>query len=220
MSRVPEPGRTKTRLVPALGSAGACELAAAFLADLQQRFAAFPVQRRWLAWAQGAGGHLPQAAGFEAQEQGPGDLGERLVRLFRAAEPPVVFLGSDAPTLPARCVAQAFEALEGPCDLVFQPALDGGFTLAGFTRDPQLVLDQVPWGTEAVLATVLRQSGLLAGRVGLLDPWYDVDVPDDLQRLRAHLELLVGQEAYPRRTADVLSRMALLHECSGPGEVK
>jgi rSAM/selenodomain-associated transferase 1 len=206
MTRHPIPGACKTRLIPVLGAQGAAELAAAFLDDLLERFGGFPIETRILAWT-GGDKAAPACPGFRPHPQGEGDLGERLVRLYGAFRPPVVFIGSDAPTLPTASLEGCLEALEGAADVVIQPALDGGFTMAGLKRDPEPLFAGVPWGTARVLDTVLRQAETLAVEVNLLEPWYDVDVPADLERLRAHLPALVGKEAYAARTAAVLERI-------------
>jgi len=212
MTRRPEPGRTKSRLIPCLGAARSAELAAAFLADLLERFQGFPAARRVLAWADegsraGSEDKLAAPPGWEATQQTGANLGSRLLELYRRLESPVVFMGSDAPTLPARAVRAAFLALEEDFEGVFQPALDGGFTLGGFQRDPGALFSGVSWGGGAVLATILQTASRESWRVGLLDPWYDVDVEADLLRLRFQLELLKGTDAFPARTARMLERL-------------
>lgn len=208
VTRRPARGTTKKRLIPHLGEEGATKLAAAFLEDLVRRFGNFPVRRRVVAWTGGdADPDHAVAPAFEEREQGPGDLGERLVRLYHELEAPVVFIGSDAPSIPVESLRQAFLGLADKCDVMLQPALDGGFTLGGFRTDPGPVIYDVPWGTDAVLSTILDRCAPLPYEVGLLDPWYDVDVVADLRLLRAHLRTLEGRENHPRCTAEVLERI-------------
>ena len=71
-------------------------------------------------------------------------------------------------------------------DLVFGPSDDGGYYLVGQRcLEPGLFRD-IPWGTADVLAATLAR--LDPGRVALLPSWYDVDRPDDLERLRRELD--------------------------------
>jgi len=59
--------------------------------------------------------------------QGPGDLGVRLARAFRAAgSAPVGVIGSDCPQLTAAALAEGFAQLRR-APFVVGPALDGGF---------------------------------------------------------------------------------------------
>ena len=63
-----------------------------------------------------------------------GDLGERLsgflAEQLHAGAQSVVFLGTDSPTLPLEYVETAFTLLE-TVDVVFGPAMDGGYYLLG-----------------------------------------------------------------------------------------
>ena len=207
MTRSPRAGATKTRLIPALGAEGAAQLAAAFLDDLVERFGSFPIANRVLAWADHGPAAGEERPGFQTHLQGSGDLGARMVRLHRALEGPVVFMGSDAPTLPAAAVSECLELLEAGAPVVLQPAVDGGFTLAGLGGDPEALFTAIPWGTPRVLDTVLERAELLPLEVRLLEPWYDVDEAADLSRLRDHLRTLKGQEMYAARTAATIERI-------------
>jgi len=63
--------------------------------------------------------------------QGRGDIGQRMLRALRAIPVgPVCLVGADIPDLSRRHVARAFGAL-GSSDVVFGPAVDGGFWLVG-----------------------------------------------------------------------------------------
>jgi hypothetical protein len=68
---------------------------------------------------------------FGALPQGAGDLGARMRRALAACGPGRrVLVGSDIPGLRAAHIAGAFRVL-GRRDVVFGPARDGGFWLAG-----------------------------------------------------------------------------------------
>lgn len=207
MARRPRPGRTKTRLIPALGEDGAAAFAAASLGDLAERYAALPLGARFVSWTGEAGeGVLPVSLGpsWQEREQGEGDLGERMARLARAIGGPTVFLGTDAPTVPGHAVLRAARRVAGGEPAVFQPALDGGYTIAAFAGDPAPWFEGVPWGTERVLQETLARAATEGRSVGLMEPWYDVDDAEGLAVLQAHLPALRGADGWPERVARIL----------------
>src|SRR5687768_10328940 len=189
-AKCPRPGQVKTRLAEAASPEWAARVAAAFLADTVERMAAIAA-RRFLV-------HAPDEATpdlvalaqdrFELAPQGPGDLGERLMRFLEArlASGPVVVIGADSPTLPPSFVEFAFFMLSG-CDVVLGPATDGGYYLLGCRRLLPSLFSGIDWGGPHVLRqTVERLAGPDASLV-VLQPWYDVDTLDDWHMLVGHL---------------------------------
>lgn len=122
---------------------------------------------------------LPRAA------QGPGDLGDRMGRLFRTLPPgPVVIIGADIPGVTRAHVARAFNAL-GDHDAVFGPAPDGGYWLIGLKRThavPKSLFDNVRWSSEHALADTI--AGIPGLNHAFIDTLEDVDTAEDLNRLR------------------------------------
>ncbi|HTQ32977.1 MAG TPA: TIGR04282 family arsenosugar biosynthesis glycosyltransferase [Stellaceae bacterium] len=108
-----------------------------------------------------------------ARPQGRGDLGARMRRALAAAHPgPAVLIGSDIPGLTPAHIASAFRLL-GRHDIVFGPARDGGFWLAG-CRHRLPDFGPVRWSTEHALADTLANlpRALSVGFAATLD---DVD---------------------------------------------
>ena len=54
----------------------------------------------------------------------------------------------------------------------------------GVTRVHPELFDGIPWGTSDVLRRTQEAAAALRLKVELLPPWYDVDRPSDLQRVR------------------------------------
>ncbi len=187
-TRYPQLGRTKTRLIPALGPDGAAQLhdeltrhaVTAVLGSVQPRHRRLVIRhdggsrremRSWL------------GRPFDYQPQGTGDLGTRLDQAatdaFKDGASAVVMIGSDCPGLNSAVVDDAFAALERR-PLVLGPATDGGYYLIG-TRAPQPGLFRgIAWGTSTVFGETLaaaRRAGLEAG---VLPELADVDAPPDL----------------------------------------
>jgi uncharacterized protein len=98
-----------------------------------------------------------------------------------------VAFNSDSPHLPRAVLEQAFETL-GTHDVVVGPTYDGGYYLVGANASyPQLFTDN-GMGTSSALERLLSQARLLELSVGFTDPFYDIDVADDLIRLATELE--------------------------------
>jgi rSAM/selenodomain-associated transferase 1 len=194
-AKFPQPGAVKSRLASATSPQWAARVADAFIRDTVERLAAMEA-RRIIAYSP------PEQTGyfagvarerFELVPQGEGDLGRRLEgfitsQLHRGAER-VVVVGSDSPTLPVAYVEQAFRELDN-VDIVLGPAFDGGYYLVGCKERVPPIFDGISWGTESVLAETVSRLADPSWRLGLLTPWYDVDLLSDWRLLRGHLEAL------------------------------
>lgn len=198
--RYPRVGKTKTRLIPALGPVGA--------AALQKRLAEKTVAtarqtairigaRLVFCHDGGRGQQLRQWLGgrpIHFRPQATGDLGRRMHLAMQCAfdggARRVVLVGTDIPGLTAAILEQAFAALDEK-DLVIGPSIDGGYWLVGMTR-PENIFDGIRWSRPDVLENTLT----LARRKGmtpcLLDPLNDLDTPGDLAR-----EMGPGQSPQP-----------------------
>jgi len=121
--------------------------------------------------------------------QGEGDLGARLERiLMRALEvaPIAIVVGTDSPGMPWRLLNHAHDALQST-DAVLGPCEDGGFYLLGLRRCSPGLLADIAWSESTTFMQTwqrLINAGLKPGR---LDPWYDIDLPEDLDRLQADI---------------------------------
>lgn len=181
MVKEPRPGRVKTRLAAGLGSIGAVWWFRHQLRDLIRRLE----DPRWtltLAVAPDTAqfspafpSHLPCIA------QGSGDLGARMLRVFREAPPgPVCIIGADIPGITPRHIAEAFDQL-GRNDAVFGPAYDGGYWLVGLHRMaaiPRGMFQQVRWSTPHALQDSV--DSLPDARIGYCAKLRDIDTVDDL----------------------------------------
>ncbi len=117
--------------------------------------------------------------------QGDGDLGARMGRILaRDPTAPVAIVGSDIPELAAPHIGSAFAALRR-VDLVFGPAIDGGYWLVG--RRPGVathaLFDGVRWSSPHALADT--RANVPPGRsVALLQMLEDVDDAEAYLRWR------------------------------------
>ena len=187
-TRYPEPGRTKTRLIPALGAEGAAELqrrmSEAIVAQMAQFAAQYPV-RPEIRYADGTQQAVEAwlSSDIPCLAQGEGDLGDRLHRAFAQAfaqgAGKVVVIGADCPGLTPALFARVFAALATQ-NLVLGPAMDGGYYLVGLNRPAPSLFSEIPWGTGEVLTATLKQAQSLNLSTHLLEFLADVDRPEDL----------------------------------------
>ena len=218
-ARAPRPGRTKTRLIPLLGPPRTADLYRCFRTDTFLRACraeadiTVAVADAEDVDAVGACAS-PFCPGARVTVQSDGDLGARMAdalqRAFARGEAPAALIGTDSPDLPADRIDQAF-SLSRTHDVVLGPCLDGGYYLIAMARLVSGVFEGVEWSSENVLADTLERVGRQGATSALLDPWYDVDTPDDLIALQQRLRALhrAGKEIPCQHTWDFLRDMDL-----------
>lgn len=189
MAKAPLPGLAKTRLIPALGAAGAAALAARMLRHALDEALAAGLGPVTLCAAPQAS--HPAFATFAREgritmaNQGEGDLGARMQRAFEralTAHAGALLIGTDAPALDAAVLRAAHAALTAH-DAVLVPAHDGGYVLIGLRGMAPRLFEDMPWSTPQVLALTrerLRESGLCWAELPAL---HDIDEPADLVHL-------------------------------------
>jgi uncharacterized protein len=187
-TRYPIPGKTKTRLIPALGAAGAANLHRQMtehtLAQVRQlradgvaieiHYAGATADRELADWL---------GADLIYRSQGDGELGERMAlsieTALQAGHDRVIIIGTDCPGLTTDILQLAFEQLQD-CDLVLGPAIDGGYYLIGLRRFMPELFVGISWGTSAVRQQTIEIATKLGLSMGNLPLLADIDRPEDL----------------------------------------
>lgn len=100
----------------------------------------------------------------------------------------IIAFNSDSPHLPRSVLENAFETLAAH-DVVVGPTYDGGYYLVGAKAAYPTLFANDGMGTTSALERLLSRTRELDLSVGFADPFYDVDVADDLARLAAELRL-------------------------------
>lgn len=124
-------------------------------------------------------------ANLPRMAQGRGDLGARMKRVLQSSRGPVVLIGGDIPGVQPAHISRAFAQL-GAHDMVFGPAVDGGFWLAGVKGRqavPHNLFKGVRWSSPYALGDTLRDLNMQ--RVAMVDQLRDVDSASDLMLLRS-----------------------------------
>jgi rSAM/selenodomain-associated transferase 1 len=134
---------------------------------------------------------LAQLAGNEANvvaQKGEG-LAAGLTSVFaHFTEGRTIAFNSDSPHLPRSVLEHAFETLAAH-DVVVGPTHDGGYYLVGAKASHPTLFARDGMGTSSALERLLSRAQDLGLSVGFADPFYDIDVSEDLSRLAEELRL-------------------------------
>ena len=185
-ARAPVPGRCKSRLIPALGEAGAARVAESLLRHVMEEVRSARLAPAVLCCSPDAGHPAFSEWGVPLWRQQGVTLGDRMRHAARRAlleAERVLLIGSDCPGISAGYLRAAFAALDG-ADVALGPAEDGGYVLLGMRRFDGALFRDIDWGTGRVLAQTRQRIDDLGWSCGLLGPRRDVDRPEDLEWLR------------------------------------
>lgn len=189
MAKAPLAGYAKTRLIPALGAAGA--------ARLQRQ-----LTLRTLATARAAGlgpvtlwcapdvrqrffRALRRRFGIELHGQPELGLGQRMAHIFAAAgNRPVLLIGTDCPILTPDHLRQAALALQS-ADSVFITTDDGGYYLVGLRSPAPELFADIAWSTPEVMTRTRERLAALGLRWQEVARLWDIDSAVDLARWQA-----------------------------------
>ena len=187
-SRYPEPGKTKTRMIPALGATGAAELQRQMtehtLNNAQQLLSSrdFTIevhftggsQQLMTTWLGPNLHYVPQVSG---------DLGQKMrsasTHAFNMGNQRVLIIGIDCPGIDQVILNEAFNSLQNH-DLVLGVAEDGGYYLIGLNRPIPQLFHNITWGTDQVLNQTKNIAQQLKLDIHYLTTLSDVDRPEDL----------------------------------------
>ena len=200
-AKAPVPGQVKTRLTAcpasgagsALSEADAARLYEAFLRDALGQYSALGPDVR-LYWGSPPD-MIPDAltpADVQAFVQAGDGLGARMQRAFletfAAGYERAAIIGTDHPTLPSAFVEEAFRALREPLAITIGPSEDGGYYLLGMNEFYPQLFAGMRYSRADVFSETLTRAERMSAALTILPPWYDVDTPEALRRLRMDLE--------------------------------
>src|SRR5262249_13340996 len=190
-AKAPQPGRGKTRLIPDLTPEEAAELYTCFLKDTFELAESLPGVDVFIAYYPfTAEADFRDVFGCQSplRAQRGKDLGERIYNimgdLVREGYEAALVMGSDSPNLPIEYLESAIAELARDGDrIVLGPASDGGYYLIGAKTPRRSLFQEIEWSGPHVFEQTLARARELQIEVSLLPEWYDVDTPDDLERL-------------------------------------
>lgn len=193
-ARAPVPGKTKTRLIPALGAAGAAALHARLVERTLQeaRLATYATTELWCADPLQHPFYRDCARrfGVSCHVQAGEDLGQRMSAALTdalARAHAAVLIGTDSPDLEHRDIEVALRRLRHGIPVVLGPATDGGYVLIGLRHPMPRLFHGIDWGTDQVLEQTRARLREIGSDWMELAPRHDIDRPTDLAWLPVHL---------------------------------
>ncbi len=188
--KAPIPGKVKTRLLPVLSSCEAADLYRALAGRMIDCALGSSLAEIEL-WCYPDFNHPFFQKYNECdvplyQQQGA-DLGERMYQgavhsLAQEGVNKVLIIGADCPTLDEAYLDTALGKLKDH-DAVLGPAEDGGYGLIGLSEANPDVFSGITWSTSQVCADTCSRMNELNYNWSLLPLLWDVDRPEDLERL-------------------------------------
>jgi rSAM/selenodomain-associated transferase 1 len=198
MAKAPRLGAVKTRLAPSLSPAVVTDFYCCLLDDTLTLARSLSDVEVAVMCPDTDVNEMAQLAGSEASviAQKGGGLAAGLTSVFAhfadGHQRRTIAFNSDSPHLPRSVLEDAFETLAAH-DVVVGPTHDGGYYLVGAKASHPTLFAHDGMGTSSALERLLSRTRTLELSVGFADPFYDIDVADDLTRLAEELRLAPGR---------------------------
>lgn len=194
MAKAPRLGRVKTRLASSLSPTAVTDFYCCLLHDTLVLARSLGDVEVAIMCPDTDVNELVQVAGDQASvvaQKGEG-LAAGLTSVFalfaKEHQRRTIAFNSDSPHLPCSVLEDAFETL-ATHDVVVGPTRDGGYYLVGAKASHPTLFANDGMGTSSALERLLSRTQALKLSVGFADPFYDIDVTDDLARLAAELSV-------------------------------
>ena len=213
LTKAPEAGQSKTRLVPPLSFDEAADLARALFIDQLQNLSHFTGARLFVAFTPSHAANFftalvpSQVSCFCQVGESLGDrMRHAFEHLFAGGFGRVVLIGGDLPVLPQAILADAFASLagEGGC-VILGPSRDGGYYLVGMNEVLPDIFSGIGWGGGDVLAMTVKKLVTLKKKYKLMCLWYDIDTIGDLRRFA--LDVATGAVEVTKNTSALLQKL-------------
>lgn len=199
-TKVPQPGRVKTRMMPYLSGEECAELMTCFLKDIRNRLAL--IRADIIVCYDAGGGSRTQGERGQAGCAGPGplrsifgkkasyipqrgeDLGRRMAYAFRDAfdlgYTSCILMGSDIPEVRTADIQDAFGKLEQR-DVVVGPSADGGYWLIGMHKLHYCLFEDREYSHGSVFDELVSTADREGLTYDLTVMRQDIDTPEDIR---------------------------------------
>ena len=190
-AKAPIAGEVKTRLVPSLGASRAAALHEALVLHCLSTAVA-PGMGSVELWCAPSVDHpffeeCAREFPVTLHQQTDGNVGRRMAHALQETLKNsfyVLLMGTDCPSLTGSDLKDGLSFLRGGSDAVFSPAEDGGYVLIGLRRYAPELFAGISWGTGSVMDQTRVRLRQLGWRWRELATRWDVDRPEDVERLR------------------------------------
>jgi rSAM/selenodomain-associated transferase 1 len=190
-AKAPIPGQVKTRLIPIIGEEAAAALHEKLVSHcltVALKASVGPVEL----WCSPSSRHpffihCMKEFRVELHTQPKGDLGRRMAFAFGKTlkkSLSALLIGTDSPSINPDDLKEAVATLALGLDAVITPAEDGGYVLIGLRQEAPDLFSGISWGTNTVMEETRLRLRRLKWRWRELPQVWDVDRPEDIERLK------------------------------------
>lgn len=196
MTRIPIPGKTKTRLSSFITNENCAKLHTCFLLDLFNLFEKIKDKVDiFLTYTPSDKFYLLEnitPSYINSFEQVGDNLGLKMrnsiYKVLESGYDKVVLIGSDVPHLSELDLILAFDKLESS-DICLGPTFDGGYYLIGMKKIYDKIFDNdIRWGNKSVFEGTIDLCNNLNIKVSLTTKHLDIDTKDDLLVFKSKLD--------------------------------
>lgn len=185
IAKYPEEHNVKTRLKGSMPDEKRLDLYVSMLENTLHKLKSVPGVDTFIAYAPESGKDYFTRFGVGLILLPEGDLGVRMFHsfreLFKAGYHRAALVGADIPDLSSTIILKAF-ALLSLDDIVYGPALDGGYYLVGMRKLIKEIFEDVPWSSDQTLNRSIEKARQSGYSFALTETLSDVDTIDDLRR--------------------------------------
>ena len=174
-------GKVKTRLAKTIGNQGAFEVYSELVKITENATENIPIDKR--IYFSDVVIDSKWGTHYKAVQEGD-NLGERMknafIKGFEDGYNRIVLIGSDLPEINSSHIKNGLQALKTN-NVVFGPAIDGGYYLVGMTKMYDSVFDNKPWSQSNLLEVTSKELKQNNTSFALLNPLNDIDTFEDLE---------------------------------------
>ena len=185
IAKYPEEKNVKTRLKGSMPDEKRLDLYVSMLENTLNKLKSVPGVDTFIAYAPETGKDYFKRFGVGLILLPEGDLGVRMFHSFRevfkAGYHRAALVGADIPDLSSTIILKAF-ALLSLNDIVYGPAVDGGYYLVGMRKLIKEIFEDVPWSSDQTLNRSIEKARQSGYSLALTETLSDVDTIDDVRR--------------------------------------
>ncbi len=185
IAKYPEEKNVKTRLKGSMPDEKRLDLYVSMLENTLNKLKSVPGVDTFIAYAPESGKDYFTRFGVGLILLPEGDLGVRMFHSFRevfkAGYHRAALVGADIPDLSSTIILKAF-ALLSLDDIVYGPAVDGGYYLVGMRKLIKEIFEDVPWSSDQTLNRSIEKARQSGYSLALTETLSDVDTIDDVRR--------------------------------------